>query len=701
MKLEEYKNQVMADVKVISSSNMSYSEEAFLELMLDMLEQSEEVSEFKNSYFIGKGRKGKNIQFDGYAYDYADKTFSFFICDYVEEKNDKNITNSQIEYLANKIQYFVECVFDGYIKQNLEESSNGYSIAMDILDYVKNNELNRFKFYVITNKPISKRVNHLKREAINEIPIELNVWDITRFYDLAKSNMAKETIIVDTNEFGYIGIPSVRAVIGKVDNYQAYLSVIPGDLLAKMYIEYGARLLEGNVRSFLSVRGKVNKAIRNTIINEPNKFFAFNNGIAATATNVEIINNEEGVFLNNIENFQIINGGQTTASIANAVLNDKNNVEDVFVPMKLSIVSSEEVEKMIPLISRSANTQNKVDEADFFSNSPFHVRFEEFSRKTFAPAINGNQYQTMWFYERARGQHTQEQMKLTQSKRNSYLQKNPKNQVIKKVDLAKYLVSSFRYPHEVSKGAQSNMKFFAKKIEDKWVKDDSIFNLQFYKNSIAWAIIFKDTEKLVSQQTWYQEIKSYRANIVTYSIAVLSNHVVKNFKDRTIDLKRIWNNQKIYQELENQLIITSKEVYNYITDESRPTLNVTEWCKKEACWTNALNINWKILDEFNNSLLSLDEMKSSEVEAKKNQRQDNKIATEIEVINCGTEYWLKIVEWGTSKKLLSPMDMKSLEKATNFDITGRIPSSFESEKILQIRNRLILEGLPINELSID
>ena len=145
------------------------------------------------------------------------------------------------------------------------------------------------------------------------------------------------------------------------------------------------------------------------------------------------------VYIKSLTDLQIINGGQTTASIANAVLQDKRDVSDIMVPMKLSIVDNDLAEEMIPVISRCANSQNKVDEADFFSNHPYHIRIEDFSRRIYAPATNGNQYQTIWFYERARGQHTQEQMKLTKAERKKFLLKNPKSQLIKKVDWAKYI----------------------------------------------------------------------------------------------------------------------------------------------------------------------------------------------------------------------------------------------------------------------
>ena len=150
--------------------------------------------------------------------------------------------------------------------------------------------------------------------------------------------------------------------------------------------------------------------------------------------------------------------------------------------------------------------------------------------------INGNQYQTIWFYERARGQYTQEQMKLTVGEKKKFQLKNPKNQVIKKVDLAKYINTYEGYPQVVSKGAQYSMREFATKIDKEWEKSDTQFNEVYYRNTISLAIIFKETEKLVANQEWYKKIKAYRANIVTYSISILFHIIRQQYKDKAINL---------------------------------------------------------------------------------------------------------------------------------------------------------------------
>ena len=524
MELVEYRKEMLEEIKLASEANTSDVYIEFIRYTTSILQDIEEIEDFTECYFESVGKSNKKIIIDGYHFDSVDKSCLIFISDFSNSSELGTITNTQIDKLYDKMKAFVDNSINGYIQQKCEPSSLGYAFSTDL----KNNfdTLSKLRFYILTDQSISNRIKRIEKDNISGKPVELNVWDITRLYTVAQSNMEKENIEIDfVKSFGK-GISCIKVNDCGGNEYEPYLAVIPGDVLAKLYIDYGSRLLEGNVRSFLSVKGKVNKSIRNTILNSPNMFFAYNNGIAATATSIKYVESDGVGEITHIYDLQIINGGQTTASIANAVLNKESNAQNIYVPMKLSVVNREKALEMIPIISRCANSQNKVDEADFFSNHPYHIRMEEYSRKIYAPAVNGNQYQTIWFYERARGQHTQEQMKLTVSEKKKYLLKNPKNQVIKKVDLAKYINTYNGFPHIVSKGAQYNMRHFADIIDKEWEKSNEQFNDVYYRNVISLAILFKETEKIVSEQDWYKAIKSYRANIVPYTISILA-HIVK------------------------------------------------------------------------------------------------------------------------------------------------------------------------------
>lgn len=690
MNIQQFRHMILEDIKLSAELEMSDVNSEFIKYFTESLVEAEEFDDFEECYFESNGPRKKSIQIDGYYFDEVDRSCILLISDLNISEKIETITNTKINNLYSKMKAFIDNSITGYISKHCEESSSGYGLAQLIRERL--NEITKFKLYIISDSMISNRVKSIKKDDIDGIPVDLNVWDISRLFNVVKSNMSKESIEIDFTESTEYGLPCILATDYKGENYKSYLTVIPGNILADLYIEHGSRLLEGNVRSFLSIRGKVNKQIRATIINEPEMFFAYNNGIAATAINVETSVNQNGLYIKSLTDLQIINGGQTTASIANAVLQDKIDVSNIMVPMKLSIVDNEQSEEMIPIISRCANSQNKVDEADFFSNHPYHIRIESFSRKIFAPATNGNQYQTIWFYERARGQHTQEQMKLTKSERKKFLLKYPKSQLIKKVDWAKYINTYNCRPDIVSKGAQNSMRYFANIIDKEWKQCNEKFNESYYKDVICLAILFKQTEKLVSSQDWYKVIKSYRANIVTYSIAILFDYINRNLKEYTIDFKRIWNNQRIYKELEDQLKITTEEVYNFITRNDRLTLNVTEWCKKDICWKKATKENWTINEKFLKTLVEKSYNDEGKYQAKKKQKLQNEINEELEVINLGADYWKDMLQWCKGKNVLLPMEKDILGIASRFNITGKPPTAKQCKRLMLVKEKLKLEG---------
>ena len=694
MNLEEFKSDLLEELKVSAEYEMTNIQAEFIKHVISILIDAEEFDDFNDSYFIGVGEKNRKIQMDGYYFDLLDKSCIILISDFIDSIDNITLTSTEINKLFDNMKNLVEASLNGYIfNRGYEESSTGYIFAKELEEKI--NDIVKFRFYIITNKQLSDRVKNIKKEDINNKQVELNVWDISRLYGIYTSSLGKESIEIDFSNLTKNGLSCVKAT--ENEEYSSYLAIISGEVLANLYLEYGSRLLEGNVRSFLSIKGKVNKGIRNTILNEPEMFFAYNNGIAATATEIELINNDKGIYIKSLKDLQIINGGQTTASIANAKIQDKVDLRNVYVPMKLSIVDNEKAKEMIPIISRCANSQNKVDEADFFSNHPYHVRLEEYSRKIYAPSVNGNQYQTIWFYERARGQYVQEQMKLSVAEKKKFQLKNPKNQLLKKVDVAKYINTYEGVPYIVSRGAQANMRYFAERISKAWEKNNTIYNDYYFKKIIALAILFKSTEQLVTNQQWYKEIKAYRANIVTYSISIIFNELEKRKINKIIDFKNIWNNQKINEALENQLLITTKETFDFITRDDRLTLNVTEWCKKETCWERAKIEDFTILDNFIDSLVDCSEELKEEIDAKKERKEINQLNAEIEVINLGEDYWQSVLEFGISKKLLTPMEEDLLKIATNFNRSGRIPSSKQANIILNIREKLYLDGLPKNK----
>ncbi len=426
------------------------------------------------------------------------------VADYTGEFERETLTKSIAELAFDRAQYFLEEVFSGRLAKEIEESSAAADLV-ELLQF-KKEDIRKYKLLLFTDGFMSGRITNIDTTMFENIPVERQIWDIERIYKNYTSS-ANEPVEVDFLEYTKgEGVPCLEASVANSDDYKSYLCIIPGEVLADIYDKYGSHLLEGNVRSFLSTKVAVNKKIRETILRSPQNFFAYNNGISATAIELKVENRPEGKFIVFAKDFQIINGGQTTASLSNARYKDRARLSGIFVQMKLTLVDadSEKSSELVRNISRSSNSQNKVSDADFFSTHPFHIRMEQISRRIFAPSTGGAQFETKWFYERAKGQWLQAQMQMTKSQKEKFVAQHPKKKVITKTDLAKVRNSWAGLPQTVSKGAQTNFLKYAEIIDENWNKNDSVYNEQYYKESVALMILFKYTEWLVLHQPWFE-----------------------------------------------------------------------------------------------------------------------------------------------------------------------------------------------------
>ncbi|MDG2809916.1 AIPR family protein, partial [Vibrio parahaemolyticus] len=422
------------------------------------------------------------------------------------------------------------------------------------------NSVEKVKLIIATNGDYRARTDATSFGVIDERPITLSIWDIKRLQRFMEQGLVRaDSVINFKDDFGG-GIPLLKASGGS-NALESYLAVIPGKQLAEIYDKWGPRLLESNVRSFLQARGKVNKGIRDTIRDEPHMFFSYNNGLSATADSLEVDQTSSGYQLISVNNLQIVNGGQTTASLFAASKMLKEQIQQVFVQMKLTITPKEFAEEVVPRISEYANSQNKVNASDFFANHPFHIRIEELSRRILAPSGTDSYRETKWFYERARGQFADERSRRTQTERKKFDAEYPRGQFFVKTDLAKYENTWACLPHVVSLGAQKNFSEFAKAIGKNWGAEGTAFNDIWFKRLIAKAIIFRTTEKLVSNAEWYEG--GYRANIVTYSIAKLVNDAKS--LGMVIDLDLIWKIQSVPEDLKASILLSGELAQKVIT----------------------------------------------------------------------------------------------------------------------------------------
>lgn len=691
MDSQEFKKDFLESAKVAASVTGEGSCASFVENMAQYLIDIEVIPEFYPSFY--KGQKGSHkYRVDGYVLDEFDYTMNLIVADYVGIDEERTLTNTNAKTMFKQLRYFIDIATNTDLYKEIEISTP----CSDLVDMLRStrDRVRKYRLFIFTDADMSSAIKTIDIEDCNGIPVEGQIWDIERLFRVCCSEQGRQVIEIDFTEYCEGGIPCLEASSAMTEQYSSYLGVIPGKVLADIYDKYGSKLLEGNVRSFLSTKVAVNKKIRATILNSPEMFFAFNNGISATAMDVQIKATNQGKFIKFARDFQIINGGQTTASISNARYKDKASLDNIYVQMKLTAIdesTQEESDELIRNISRSSNSQNKVSDADFFASHPFHRRMEQISRHMFAPASSGAQYETKWFYERARGQYLQEQMRMTPAKKKQFELQHPKNKVIKKTDLAKVQNTWRGNPQIVSKGAQTNFASFAEWINDEWEKNDTQFNERYFQSTAALLLMFQLLEKQIPKQEWYEG--GYRANVIYYTVALFHKLLKEQFGEMDLDLIYIWNKQEVPEIIASTLIDLSKGVFYKITDPARRVINVTQWCKRNECWEEVKNLEYTLPRTIESYLITCNEAKTAEKHAKKEQRIVNDINAQVEVVKYSSEDWKRLSEFAVNNHLVGSADIAALSIACK--IPSKIPNSVQSKKLLELLDKAVQEGFKI------
>ena len=681
MEVEEFAREFIQDVLAESDADGQFVEDIFFQ---KSCEQIMEAGELDAADRVPYRSPTKGIRVDGYGGDPADAagTLNLIILDFHLAPEIGRLTGTEMDATFRRLSNYLRQALDERWRDALEETSPAFGLADLIAQRWRS--ITRIRFLLVSNRELSERVDSRPAADIEGRQVTYSVWDIRRLHSQATIGYGREDIEIDLAEDFGGALPILPAQQFEADHV-SYLAVIPGEVLAAIYDRWGARLLEQNVRVFLQARGKVNRGIRITIENDPSMFFAYNNGITATAEQVDIANEGGRLLLRSLRNFQIVNGGQTTASIHVAKLR-KLDLTRTFVQMKLSVVTPEKATELVPRISEYANSQNRVSAADFFANHPFHVRIEGFSRRIHVPSSDGTFRQSKWFYERARGQYADARANLTPAQRRKFDLENPRSQLFTKTDLAKFLSVWEGWPHEVSLGAQKNFAAFARRIGQAWRKSPDDFNEAWYRVAVAKAIVFKSTERIVSAQTWYQG--GYRANIVAYAIAKIAHDLAD--QACAVDFDPIWQRQSQGSAMDEAVAIAAKQVHEVLVQPHAGISNVTEWAKKQACWERVRNlvIDWP--DTFIQGLISTQEQRDTARTARREQRELNGIEAQIAVVKAGGQFWADALTWGRTRRLLTPTETGILGVAAR--VPTQTPTDKQSSRALEILGKLHAEG---------
>lgn len=682
--LEEYHDQLFDFLDSRGEKKTS-----FCDYLCSIFEDQGYLDGYQITNFSDLSNPRMQIAVDAWSHNETSNTLTLFIVDYREARAVESAGKDDFSKHFKR----VERLFDSSLSENYATTFPAETPVADLVDNIRSFKEPgeekpdlKLRLYYLTNALLKTRTTHLETSLLSGgVECSYEIWDLNRLFKVENSESAHEDIEIDFEDFGVDGgIPALMAS-GSVDSLQSFLLAMNGDLVAQLYDKYGERLLEQNVRTFLQFRGNVNKGMRNTIKNEPNMFFAFNNGLTATADDVEF--DAATKTIKRIHNLQIVNGGQTAASIFTSKML-RADVNDVYVQVKLTVVSQESAEKIVPRISEYANTQNKVNVADLSSNHPFHQQIEAYSRNLSTKSTGIGE--SKWFYERARGQYANKQLKLSNAKKKEFQREHPKSQMFTKTDLAKFENSFAEVPHIVAMGAQKSYIKYIEQVVKVWEKKELTYNELYFKRLIGKAIVFKALEKQILKQSWYD---GYRSQIVTYTLSSFAAAVRNTGK--LFKFEQLWIDNEAPEALIDHLLIFAESINDKIKLLEGGQSNVGEWCKKELCWQKVEELGLTYPDELKSLLIDPQTAESviEEKKAKANAKDLKNINAVMEVYNRGPEFWCALLEWNSAQNKLLPRENKWIQKASR----GMPTEDREAKGILEALERCESHGFYYND----
>lgn len=567
--LSDFLHETQATVRTQARDGVLYEELAFTNVVMEHM--SEIGMTFEPVECRYEGTIGKAIlRLSGYSTSDDADQLDLFVSLYAGVDEPTPIPDSETLAAAERCLRFLTLCAEGKMAQKLEHSSNVASLANSLQEIY--NDLEQIRIYVLTDR-IAKSKSFKTRE-IGGKAVRLEVMDIERLYRHLSEGKPRDELVIDFNTVAGAPLPCVY-VPSENDEYDYAMTAIPGEALRLLYEKFGARLLEANIRSFLSVKGKgVNAGIQATLRHAPERFMAYNNGIVIVADELVLGKNSQGE--NGIawlKGLQIVNGGQTTASLYFTKRKyPETDLSRVRVPAKIIVMKTQDSikeEALVADISRYANSQNAVRQSDLSANKPFHVEIEKLSRTVYCP--DGV---SQWFYERAAGSYNTLLAREgnTPSRLKALKEAIPTSRRINKTDLAKYLNAWDRKPDIVSLGSQKNFDRFMASLSSADGQDVPLPTVAEFKIMMAKAKLYRETQKLLRSM-----FQAFQANITAYTIAVLSEKL-----GHRIDLNLIWTRQAVSPELLNQIATWAKEVSDILHATSGGRM-VSEWAKRPEC----------------------------------------------------------------------------------------------------------------------
>lgn len=684
--LDDLRNEIALE----AAGSQVFEVEAFARAFARRLEDAEQVFDLNVEPLRCIGPRGRRLELLGYAEDTTEQSLVILSGRYFGD--DSTLTLTEAKSVLARASAFIEAAVDGWSRANLEMSSREYEYALYFADQIVHNRVAKLRMILITDGIMSDRIRAIDSDRVAGVRATYEVWDQKRLLDAALPSRSSEDIDIDLTRWLPNGLPCLQAQTTS-DSIGTFLAVVPGQLLADVFQEWGSLLLESNVRTFLSARGAVNRGIQATLAQEPDKFLAYNNGLTTTARSVELAHDAGGSFIQRIRGWQVVNGGQTTASLVHFLrTSGARNIHDVSVQMKLVTVSEADRTSIVQSVAKYANSQNRVSGADLFTTHPFHVRMEQISRRLRAPATEGHQYQTGWFYERARGQWENDRLArgpISEQKKFELIY--PKTQRVTKTDWAKYAFCWGKKPHLVSRGAQSVFAEYATQVDALWQKEPDKFGDGYFRTNIGKAIMYEALRKAVLKQPWYQASPGYLANIVAYGIARFAVSIEQTFDGLAFDWGRVWGRQGLSDATISGLIDCARAAQSHLTSASRPQANVTQWAKQEAAWDGLRRIRLTLPADISDDLVDAEDVRTRAIDDRKLRALDTSIESTKRVLEVSRDVW-RTVRSAPRSSSLSPMEA-SLVDLFGLASQRGIPSDKQAAALLRALDRMAQNGV--------
>jgi hypothetical protein len=567
--LGSYAYTLLEEVRLQAETEGCEAAEAFTRMVLDQF-AADGLSEDTAAVHFKDG----GVEVSGYGSSSDERCLDLFLTVYSPRADDEyKIGRAVADAAFRRLERFLTGCLRGWFGRR-PQASELAGMCTAVQD--RFSRVERVRLIVVTNARSVVR-EPLPATSLHGHRVSRDLWDLRRLANWAASGSQAEPIVAEFPT----GLPCLQPPRSS-DDHTVLLAIVSARDLADLYSTHGARLLELNVRSFLQIRTQVNRGILETLRSSPERFLAYNNGIAATASAVDVDRDPTGrTVIRRIHGLQIVNGGQTTATI-NHARRTRIDIDHAYVQMKLTVIPPDRLDDIVPQISAYSNTQNKVTASDLKANSGFHVEVERIMRTLWAPATQAHPHDTHWFYERARGQYVNAVAREgTPARQKIFKTANPPGQRFTKSELAKFEHSWAMLPHLVSLGAEKNFVLFSERLD----QDPPAVDKDYCRRLVAKASLFRRTDRIVARRSF----GGYKANIVAYTVALLVHAT-----GARIDLDRIWREQDISAATHHAVDELCILVQKVLTSPPSGRTHVGEWTKKMDCWHAVRAVDWVV-----------------------------------------------------------------------------------------------------------